>query len=392
MDLDRDLNIDFDLMDLEKKLSEKQLATMLKARAVVQEKLQPLINSAFESEALPEAIPSILGSAALLGGDLSGYGLPGLDAFEYGLIMREIERCDSGFRSFVSVQSSLATFAIHQFGSEPQKSEYLPHLANGKMVGAFSLTEPQGGSDPASMLTEACFENGRWILTGKKRWVTNAMLSDLIVVWAKTANGIRGFIVPSKSKGVHIKPIKSKLSMKASQSCEIDFEQVELKENALLPLSKGLGSALKCLNQARYGIIWGVLGAAEACLDETIRYVKKRVLFNRPLSSFQLIQAKLSDAYRDLTLAQLYAFELALLKESGSIMPAQISLGKANNVEVALRIARNCRDILGGNGILMDFQTMRHMVNLETVSTYEGTHDVHRLIVGQYLTGDNAFL
>lgn len=391
MDLDHDLDIDLDLMGLEKKLSKKQLATMSNARAVVQEKLQPLIHSAFENEKLPEVIPSILGSAGLLGGDLGGYGLPGLDAFEYGLVMREIERCDSGFRSFVSVQSSLATYAIHQFGSEAQKSEYLPHLATGKIVGAFSLTEPQGGSDPASMLTEASYENGRWILTGKKRWVTNAMLSDLIVVWAKTEKGIRGFVVPSKSKGVNIKPIKSKLSMRASQSCEIDFEQVELKENAILPLSKGLGSALKCLNQARYGIIWGVLGAAEACLDETIRYVK-RVLFKRPLSSFQLVQAKLSDAYRDLTLAQLYAFELATLKQSGSVTPAQISLGKANNVEVALRIARNCRDILGGNGILMDFQTMRHMVNLETVSTYEGTHDVHRLIVGQYLTGDNAFL
>jgi len=382
---------EFDLMDMESLLSPEQKQLMLKTREFVQRELQPRVEQSYADEIFPKELVQSFAHQGLLGVQLSGYGLPGHDAIAYGLVMREVERCDSGFRSFLSVHSALAMYAIHRYGSEEQKLTWLPAMGRGEKIGCFALTEPQGGSDPSAMTMTATFSNGQWLLNGWKRWVTNAPIADVAVVWAKSPEGIRGFLVPMTAKGVRIQEIKQKLSLRVSSSAEVFFENVSLSADAMLPLTKGLGAALDCLNQARYGIIWGVLGAAEACLKETLEYTKQRNLFQRSLSSFQLTQAKLADMLRDLTLAQLYAHRLGVLCGEKKQIPCQISLGKMNNVEIALRIARTCRGILGANGILLDRHVMRHMCNLETVFTYEGTHDIHQLVVGQYLTGEAAF-
>ncbi|MFW7381238.1 MAG: acyl-CoA dehydrogenase family protein [Oligoflexus sp.] len=382
---------DFDLLNLDSLFSSEQKALMNQTRRFVGNELQPLVQQAYESETFPKEVIGKFASQGLLGIQLSGYGLPGRDATSYGLVMREVERCDSGLRSFLSVHSALAMYAIHRYGSEEQKSILLPAMGRGEKIGCFALTEPQGGSDPSAMQVTAENRNGTWVLNGWKRWVTNAPIADIAVVWAKTGEGVRGFLVPLSHAGVRVEAIKQKLSLRMSASAEVFFDQVELADDAILPLSKGLGSALDCLNQARYGIIWGVLGAAEACLAETLAYTKNRMLFKRSLSSFQLTQAKLADMFRDLTLAQLYAQRLGVIVSEKQHIPCQISLGKMNNVEIALRIARTCRDLLGANGILLEHNVMRHACNLETVYTYEGTHDIHRLIVGQYLTGEQAF-
>lgn len=382
---------EFDLMDIDSLLTTEQKKLMLGTRDFVARELQPRVQQAYADEAFPADLIAKFASQKLLGLQLSGYGLPGHDAIAYGLVMREIERCDSGLRSFLSVHSALAMYAIYRYGSDEQKTTLLPAMGKGEKIGCFALTEPQGGSDPSAMNTTAEMRDGHWFISGWKRWVTNAPIADIAIVWARTSEGVRGFLVPIKSKGVRVEAIKQKLSLRVSASAEVFFEDVKLPSDAILPLAKSLGAALDCLNQARYGIVWGVLGAAEACFSETLQYVKQRKLFNKSLSSFQITQVKLANMMRDLTLAQLYAHRLGSILIDEKQIPTQISLGKMNNVEVALRIARTCRELLGANGILLDRNVMRHLCNLETVFTYEGTHDIHQLIVGQYLTGEAVY-
>lgn len=384
-------NRDNDFLHLEDSLTNEQIRLMQEARELAQTEIKPLIKDAYDKGEFPVHIPRLLGDARLLGADLKGDHCHGYDAFQYGLIMRELERVDSGLRSFVSVQSALVMYAIESFGSLAQKEQWLPSLVKGEAIGAFALTEAHGGSDPANMKVRAKFDGKSWRLSGEKKWVTNGPIANVCVVWAHTDDAVRAFLLPLPNKKVQIRQIKNKYSMRVSHSSEMSLDSVVLPSEALLPKSKGIGSALKCLNQARFGIIWGVLGAAEDCLAEALNYSKNRELFQRKLSSLQLVQSRLADMYSDLSLAQLYAFRLAQLKDEGKMKPAHISLGKANHVEVALTIARTCRDILGANGILSDFDCMRHMMNLETVSTYEGTRDIHRLVLGQHLTGTSAF-
>jgi glutaryl-CoA dehydrogenase len=314
-----------------------------------------------------------------------------MDAISYGLVMKELERCDSGLRSFVSVQGSLVMYPIHAFGSEEQKKTYLPALASAEIIGCFGLTESEGGSDPGAMRTRAEKKGKEWVLNGSKMWITNGHLSKIAIVWAKTEDGIRGFLVPSDAKGFKAKKIKGKLSLRASETSELYFDDVRLPESALLPQSKGLKSALSCLTQARYGISWGVLGAAEACFDEACRFSKERILFGKPLASKQLVQRKLALMLSRITQGQWLALRLGQLKNEGQLHFAHVSMAKQNNCDLALQTARECRDILGGSGILDEYSSMRHSNNLETVITYEGTNDVHLLILGEQITGIPAY-
>lgn len=376
-----------DFFDMDALFSEEQRLTRDSVREFVQAKAAPLIQECFRKETFPEELIPQFGEMGLLGSNLSGYGLAGLDAVSYGLIMRELERCDSGLRSFASVQGALVMFPIHAYGSEAQKKEWLPKLASGQSVGCFGLTESEGGSDPGAMRTHAEFRDGKWILNGSKMWITNGNLSEIAVIWAQTEQGIRGFIVPTKQDGVRVVKMKDKLSLRASITSELYFDQVALPEPAILPEAKGLKAPLSCLSQARYGISWGVLGAAEACYDEVSAYVKERVLFGKPLASKQLVQAKLARMLSQITQGQLLVHRLAGLKDSGEIHFSHISLAKQNNCEMALDVAREARDMLGANGIMDEYQSIRHMLNLETVKTYEGTNDIHLLILGSTITG-----
>lgn len=380
-----------DYMNVSALLTEEQKMICASVRDFVSKDVQGLIREAYQHEQFPMSIVPSLGSLGLLGANLSGYGLPGMDAISYGLVMKELERCDSGLRSFVSVQGSLVMYPIHAFGSEEQKKTYLPALASAEMIGCFGLTESEGGSDPGAMKTRAEKRGKEWVLNGSKMWITNGHLSKIAIVWAKTEEGIRGFIVPTDAKGFKAKKIKGKLSLRASETSELYFDDVKLPENALLPQSQGLKSALSCLTQARYGISWGVLGAAEACFDEAVRFSKERILFGKPLASKQLIQRKLALILSRITQGQLLALRLGQLKNEGKLHFAQVSMAKQNNCELALQAARECRDILGGSGILDEYSSMRHSNNLETVITYEGTNDVHLLIVGEQITGIPAY-
>ena len=380
-----------DFYDFEDLLTGEQKLAAESLRAYLSQKLEKRIPEYFEKEEFPvDCIPE-LGRLGVLGANLSGYGLPGIDAVSYGLLMRELERCDSGLRSFGSVQGALVMYPIHAFGSEEQKSEWLPRLGQGLAVGCFGLTEADGGSDPAAMKTRADDQGDHWLLEGSKMWITNGNLADVAVVWAKTQDGVRGFVVPMSTPGVSARRMKGKMSLRASVTSELYFDKVKLPKSAVLPKSEGLKSALACLSQARYGIAWGAIGAAESCFAEALGYVKDRILFGKPLASFQLIQKKLATIATDITQAQLLALRLGQLKDSGKLHFAQISMAKQANVEMALRSARVCRDILGANGIMLEYKSMRHMCNLESVSTYEGTNDIHSLIVGAHLTGIPAF-
>jgi glutaryl-CoA dehydrogenase len=380
-----------DLLSLEEKLSEEQKILQESLRSYLSDQVSSQIKESYRQEKFPLAVVSGLADLGLLGANLEGYGLPGLDNISYGLIMKELERLDSGLRSFVSVQSSLVMYAIWKFGSQKQKESFLPLLATGKSIGCFGLTEADGGSDPGAMKTTAVLKDGKWVLNGSKMWITSGHIADLAIVWAQTDKGVRGFVVSTKIKGFTANPLKGKLSLRASETSELFFEDVVLEEDSILSKSKGVGSALSCLNQARYGIVWGVIGAAESCFNEVCLFVKDRILFNEPLAQKQLIQHKLAIILKKITTAQSVAFHLAELKDQGKVTPVQISFAKQHNCEIALEVARSCRDILGANGIMDEYVSMRHLCNLETVVTYEGTSDVHLLSLGHYITGLKAF-
>ncbi|MFK7824969.1 MAG: acyl-CoA dehydrogenase family protein [Oligoflexales bacterium] len=380
-----------DFLSIKDLWSEEQKSIESTTREFIKREAEPYIQKAYREESFPSSLIPRLGEIGLLGSNLVGYGLPGLDEISYGIVMKELERCDSGLRSFASVQGALVMYPIYAFGSEEQKIKWLSPLAKGEIVGCFGLTESQGGSDPSAMKTRAEDQGDHWLLTGSKMWITNGNLAKIAVVWAKTSDSFRGFLVPMDSPGVTAKKMIGKLSLRASVSSELYFDQVRLPKDAVLPKAHGLKSALACLSQARYGISWGVLGAAEACFDEVCTYVKDRILFGKPLSTKQLVQRKLALMLAKITQGQLLAQRIGELKNQKGLHFAQISLAKQNNCELALDVARTCRDILGANGIMDEYKTMRHMCNLETVSTYEGTNDIHMLIMGAQITGETAF-
>ncbi len=357
----------------------------------VDREVTPIIADCFAAERFPIELVPRLAELGLFGATLHGYGCPGLGFTAYGLVCEELERGDSSVRSCVSVQSSLVMGAIHAFGSEEQRLQWLPALARGEKLGCFALTESHGGSDPARMRTRARRHGAGWTLDGAKHWITNGALADVAVVWAATEDGVSAFLVEKGSGGLESRVIKNKLSLRASSTAELTLSGVGVSDSARLPEANGLKAALQCLDDARFGIAWGACGAARACIETGVKYTQSRELFGRPLAHTQLIQARLADAVRKLTGAQLIAWRLAKLKERGVAKSAQISLAKWNNVRVALEIARDCRDMLGAAGITLDHSPMRHMLNLETVITYEGTESIHELIVGRALTGYGAF-
>jgi glutaryl-CoA dehydrogenase len=380
-----------DFFDIDSLLTEEQRLTVRSIRDFVSKTIEPRIKKAWLEEDFPRELIPQIGEMGILGANLTGYGLPGMDAVAYGLLMKELERCDSGLRSFASVQGALVMYPIHAFGSEEQKQEWLPKLGSGKSIGCFGLTESHGGSDPGNMKTRAEDKGDHWLINGSKMWITNGNLAEVAIVWAVTANGVRGFVVPTKTPGFTVRKMEGKLSLRASITSELYFDNVKIPKSAMLPKTEGLKNALMCLSQARYGIAWGVLGAAESCFDEVVDYTKTRVLFGKPLAATQLIQRKLAIMSTQITQGQLLALRLGQLKNEGKIHFAHVSMAKQNNVEMALGVARMARDILGANGIMVEYKSMRHMCNLETVFTYEGTNDVHMLIVGNQITGIPAF-
>ena len=336
-----------------------------------------------------DLVPQIA-ELGMFGANLSGYGCAGMNNVAYGLLMQELERGDSGLRSFASVQGSLCMYPIHSYGSEAQKEKWLPEMAAGRVIGCFGLTEPDFGSFVSGMITRADRRGDKWVLNGTKRWITNGTVAQLAIVWAQTDEGVRGFLVPTDTPGFEARDIKGKFSLRGSITSELFLQDVELSEADRLPEAKGLGGPLGCLNQARYGIAWGAIGAAMACYDEVLQYSKERVVQGGPLAGKQLTQQKLVFMLTDITKAQLLALQVGRLKDQGRLHHTMVSMIKRNNVDIALQIAREARDLLGANGIVDDYQSMRHMVNLETVRTYEGTHDVHTLILGEHITGMRA--
>jgi len=381
----------FDLYNIAEELSDEERMIRDSVARFVDERALPLIPECFDAGRFPEELIPEIADLGLLGSSLEGYGCAGLNSVSYGLICQELERADSGLRSFVSVQSSLCMYPIHAFGSEEQREAWLPGMAAGEIIGCFGLTEPHGGSDPANMKTHAKRDGDDWILNGAKMWITNGTMAKIAIVWARTDDGIQGFIVETDSKGFEARDIKAKMSLRASVTSELYFDNVRVPDANRLPGAKGLKGPLSCLTQARYGITWGPIGAAIACLGETLDYTADRELFKRPLAANQAVQLKLADMGRRITLAQLMALRLGRLKDAGKMHPTQVSLAKWNNVRMALDIARECRDILGGSGITLEYVPIRHMLNLESVITYEGTETIHQLVVGRELTGISAF-
>jgi glutaryl-CoA dehydrogenase len=380
-----------DLYDLAGALYEEERMVQESVGRLVDEKVLPIIQKCFEEHRFPRELVPELAALGLLGSSLTGYGCAGLNAISYGLICQELERGDSGIRSFVSVQSSLCMYPIHAYGSEEQKQKYLPGMARGELIGCFGLTEPHGGSDPANMKTHAKRRGKDWVLNGSKMWITNGAIADLAVVWAMTEEGIRGFIVEKGTPGFAAPEIERKFSLRASVTSALFFDNVTVPQSNVLPGVVGLKGPLSCLTQARYGIAWGVIGAAQACLAQLLDYSKTRVLFGRPLAQNQAIQIRLADMARRITTAQLLALQLGRLKDAGKMQPPHVSLAKWNNCRMALDIARDCRDMLGGSGISAEYVPVRHMLNLESVITYEGTETIHQLTIGRELTGLNAF-
>ena len=380
-----------DLYDVQSLLSEEERMVREAVARLVDERVLPIIQRHFEEHSFPRELVPELAGLGLLGSSLTGYGCAGMNAVAYGLICQELERGDSGIRSFVSVQSSLCMYPIHAFGSEAQRQQYLPRMATGELIGCFGLTEPHGGSDPANMKTHARRRGGDWVINGAKMWITNSPIADLAIVWAKAEDGIRGFIVERGTKGFVTPEIERKFSLRASTTGSIFLEDVVVPEANVLPGVVGLKGPLSCLTQARYGITWGVIGAAQACLKQVLDYTQDRVLFGRPLAANQAIQIRLADMARRITTAQLLSLQLGRLKDQGQMTPAQVSLAKWNNCRMALDVARDARDILGGAGISAEYVPIRHALNLESVITYEGTETIHQLTVGRELTGINAF-
>jgi glutaryl-CoA dehydrogenase len=360
-------------------------------RSFAQTELAPHVAGWFEQGTLPDGLGLELGKLGLLGMHLEGYGCAGTTATAYGVACRELEAVDSGLRSFVSVQGSLAMFAIHRWGTEEHRQEWLPRMAAGEALGCFGLTEADAGSDPASMRTRAVRDGDDWVLNGSKMWITNGTLAEVAVVWAQTDEGIRGFVVPTATPGFTATKIGRKLSLRASITAELSFDDVRLPGDAVFPDVRGLKGPLTCLNEARYGILWGVVGAARACYAEALSYSLERSTFGKPLASFQLTQRKLADMVVAVNNASLAAVQIGRLKDAGELVPAQVSFGKLANVRAALDVARSARSILGGAGITLDHTVMRHMNNLETVLTYEGTEEMHLLSVGAEVTGIRAF-
>ena len=357
----------------------------------VDERVLPIIGECFEHERFPLELVPELAQLGVLGSSIEGYGCAGLNSVSYGLICQELERGDSGLRSFVSVQSSLCMFPIYAYGSEEQKQRWLPRMARGETIACFGLTEPHGGSDPANMKTHARRKGSDWILNGAKMWITNGSIADLAVVWAQTEDGIRGFLVEKSFKGFSAELIKHKMSLRASVTSSLFFDNVVVPDSNVLPNVIGLKGPLSCLTQARYGISWGVTGAAQACLAQALDYTKSRTLFGKSLASTQSVQIRLADMARKITNAQLISLQLGRLKDADQMSPTQVSLAKWNNTRSAIEIARDARDLLGGAGISVEYVPIRHALNLESVITYEGTETVHQLTVGRALTGINAF-
>jgi glutaryl-CoA dehydrogenase len=386
-----------DFYDVESLLSEEERAVRDTVRRFVDDEVMPVIGEHYLAGTFPVHLIPTMGALGLYGANLpEQYGCAGLNNVAYGLIMQELERGDSGIRSFASVQGGLVMYPIYAFGSEEQRRAWLPRLATGDAIGCFGLTEPDFGSNPGGMITTARETKTGWVLNGAKMWITSGSMAHVAIVWAKTGalddqDSIRGFIVPTDTKGFTAKDQKGKLSLRASDTSELVLQDVHVGTDALLPTSGGLKSPLMCLTQARYGIAWGGVGAAMACYDEALSYAKNRIMFDKPIAAFQLQQARLAEMLTEITKAQVLVLQLGRLKDRGTMTPQQVSLAKRNNVNVAAECAREARRLLGANGILVEYQSMRHLANIESVYTYEGTHDIHTLILGQAVTGISAF-
>ena len=380
-----------DFLSIDSALSQDERDIRDAVRVFVREQVTPEVHEWFEAGRPPRELMAELGKLGVLGMHLEGYGCAGMSATAYGLACLELEAGDSGIRSLVSVQGSLAMFAIHKWGSEEQKQEWLPRMAAGEAIGCFGLTEPDSGSDPGSMRTSARRDGNDWILRGQKMWITNGSLADVAVVWARTDDGIQGFLVPRGTAGFSTPDIHSKLSLRASVTSELVLDDVRVPDTARLPGVQSLRGPLSCLNEARYGIVWGSIGAARACLEAAVDYSTTRIQFGKPIGAFQIQQEKLARMAVEVNRGTLLALHLGRLKDEGTIRPEHVSMGKLSNVNAALEVARTARQVLGANGITLEYPVMRHLVNLETVVTYEGTADVHALVVGGVLTGLDAF-
>ncbi len=380
-----------DLFDVRSELSDDERMVKDTVARFVDEQAIPLMREAFEQHSFPSELIPQVAELGLFGSSIEGYDCAGLNSICYGLICQELERGDSGLRSFVSVQSSLVMYPIYAFGSEEQKQRWLPAMARGEAIGCFGLTEAHGGSDPGNMKTHAKRDGSDWILNGSKMWITNGTIADAAIVWARTDEGVKGFIVEKDMPGFTAQEIENKFSLRASITAGLFFDNVRVPEASVLPGVSSLRGPLSCLTQARYGITWGVIGAAQACLDEVLAYTQDRVLFGKPLASTQATQIRLADMSRRITTAQLLSLRLGRIKDAGELSPTQVSLAKWNNCRMAIDIARDARDLLGAAGISAEFVAIRHMLNLESVITYEGTETIHQLSVGRELTGINAF-
>ena len=380
-----------DLFDINSLLSEEEKAVQDSVSRFVKDMVDPVIQECFEKHTFPSELIKPLAELGVLGSSIDGYGCPGMNAIIYGLICKEMEKGDSGMRSFVSVQSSLVMYPIYAFGSEEQKQEWLPKLASAEAIGCFGLTESQGGSDPANMNTHAKKDGDDWVINGSKMWITNGSIADVAIIWAHTDDGVRGFIVETDTDGFTANKIENKFSLRASVTSELFFDNMMIPDANLLPRVIGLKGPLSCLTQARYGISWGVIGAAESCLEQLLDYTQSRILFDRALDENQAIQIRLADMQRRIVTSSLLSYRLGQLKDMDQMNPTQVSLAKWNNVRMALDVARDCRDMLGGSGISAEYVPIRHMLNLESVVTYEGTETIHQLAVGRSLTGKNAF-
>ncbi len=381
-----------DLFDVRSLLSDEERMVQDTVARFTDERVLPIIGDCFDQGRFPKELVPEIASLGLLGSSLpEEYGCAGMSGVQYGLICQELERGDSGIRSFVSVQSSLCMYPIFAYGSAEQKREWLPRMAAGEVIGCFGLTEPHGGSDPANMKTNARKDGGDWLINGAKMWITNGNLAQIAIVWAQTEDGIQGFIVPTGTPGFTAQEIHKKMSLRASVTSALYFDNVRIPDSNRLPNVKGLKGPLGCLTQARYGITWGPVGAAIACYTEALEYAKTRILFDRPIAATQAVQLRLADMARRITLAQLLVLQLGRLKDAGRMGPTQVSLAKWNNCRMAIDIARDARDILGGAGITTEHSPIRHGLNLESVITYEGTQTVHELVVGREVTGINAF-